>query len=146
MANPITPNLDGSNPGPAGVSTINTQSPYSTFQFIQAIQVTITPVAVATITVVEQSFGLNGVSFATATTGIKPGDVILGISPPSTVAGVGISQYRVDTTTSDKFYIAFVNPTAGSLTPPSGTWTITVGRPSQTNSATGSGLPSALLS
>lgn len=135
------------NPGPAVETTVNTQPPRSTAQFIQTISVAITPVAVATITVAEQSFGLNGASFATAATGILPGDVILAVSPPSTVAGVGISQWRVDTAVADKFYIAFVNPTAGSLTPPSGQWLITVARLIQsvtTTPGTLSSLPSAV--
>src|SRR5579871_5780139 len=106
------------NPGPAIESTVNTASPRSLFQFVQTIAVSMTPVAVATITVAEQSFGANGVSFATAATGILAGDVILAVSPPSTTAGVGISQFRVDTATNDKFYVSFVNPTAGSLTLP----------------------------
>jgi hypothetical protein len=86
-----------------------------------------TPAATATITVAEQSFGLNGTA-ATAATGILAGDVIMAINPPSTVAGVGISQFRVDTATNDKFYVSFVNPTAGSLTMASGTYLITVAR------------------
>ena len=124
------------NPGPATLQTVNTESPRGTFQFIQTISVLITPVATATITVAEQSFGSNGASFATAATGILAGDVILSISPPSTVAGVGISQFRVDTATNDKFYVSFVNPTAGSLTMPSGQYLVTVARYIQSASTT----------
>jgi len=140
--------VGSTNPGPAIENTVNTQSPRGFYQFIQTISIAITPVAVATITVAEQSFGANGASFATAATGILPGDVILGVSPPSTVAGVGISQYRVDTATADKFYISFVNPTAGSLTPPSGQYLITVGRYVQSVSTTPgtlSSLPAAVV-
>jgi len=135
------------NPGPASIVTTNTEPPRSTFQTIQTIAVAITPVATATITVAEQSFGLNGASFATAATGILPGDVILAVNPPSTVAGVGISQFRVDTSVVDKFYVAFVNPTAGSLTMASGTYLITVARYIQsvsTTPGTFSSLPSTL--
>jgi len=128
--------MPSTNPGPATEVTVNTQPPRSTAQFIQTISVAITPVAVSTITVAEQSFGLNGASFATAATGILPGDVILAVNPPSTVAGVGISQFRVDTAVADKFYVSFVNPTAGSLTPPSGQWLITVARYIQSVSTT----------
>jgi hypothetical protein len=124
------------NPGPATTVNPNLQSPISFERFIETISVAITPVAVATITVAEQSFGANGASFVTAATGILAGDVILAISPPSTVAGVGISQWRVDTAVNDKFYISFVNPTAGSLTPPSGQWLITVARFSTSNAPT----------
>lgn len=120
------------NPGPSNSALQNTVPLRSNNQFSQTIGVTMTPVAVATITVAEQSFGLNGVSFVTAATGILAGDVITAVSPPSTVAGVGISQFRVDAAVNDKFYISFVNPTAGSLTPPSGVWLITVQRTLQT--------------
>ena len=137
------------NPGPATATSVNTQLPRALAQFVQTIAVSITPVATATITVAEQSFGLNGASFATAATGILPGDVILAISPPSTVAGVGISQFRVDTSVVDKFYVSFVNPTAGSLTMPSGVYLITVARYVQSVSTTPgtlSSLPTSLTS
>lgn len=124
------------NAGPAIATQVNTQSPYSAEVTVQTIAVSITPVATATITVAEQSFGANGVSFVTAATGIKAGDVILAVSPPSTTAGVGISQFRVDVAVNDKFYISFVNPTAGSLTMPSGVYLITVARFNQSTSVT----------
>lgn len=136
------------NPGPATTGTVNLQAPISGERTIQTIAVSITPVATATITVAEQSFGANGVSFVTAATGILPGDVLLAVNPPSTVAGVGISQFRVDTAVADKFYVAFVNPTAGSLTMPSGVYLLTVGRLSSSISATPgtlSSLPSSLF-
>lgn len=124
------------NPGPATIVTVNTQSPYSTERTIQTIAVSMTPVAVATITTAEQSFGSAGVSQATAATGILAGDVILAVNPPSMTAGVGISGFRVDVAVNDKFYVQFVNPTAGSVTPPTGTWLITVARYSQSVSVT----------
>lgn len=124
------------NPGPASQVTVNTQIPYSTERTVQTIAVSMTPVAVATITTAEQSFGSNGATQATAATGILAGDVILAVNPPSMTAGVGISGFRVDTATNDKFYVQFVNPTAGSVTPPSGTWLITVARYSQSVSTT----------
>lgn len=127
--------MPSTNPGPAVESTVNTQPPRSTAQFIQTISVAMTPVAVATISTAEQSFGLNGASFATAATGILPGDVILGVSPPGSPL-VAVSGFRVDTAVADKFYINFTNPTAGSLTPPSGQWLITVARFIQSVSTT----------
>lgn len=142
MANPSVTNLLGSNTGPAYATTTNTQSPFSDLQSILVISVTITPVATATITVAEQSFGLNGASFATAATNIKPGDVILAVNPPSTTAGLGIGAARVDASTTDKFYVQFINPTAGSLTAPSGVYQIMVGRPSISNL---SAFPTAVL-
>lgn len=137
------------NPGPASYSTVNTVPPRALAQFIQTIAVSITPTSVATITVAEQSYGLNGASFATAATGILPGDVILAISPPSITAGVGIASWRVDTSTLDKFYVSWVNPTAGSLTPASGVYLITVARFVQSVSPTPqtfSTLPAAITS
>ena len=124
------------NPGPAVVSTINTQSPYSTERTIQTIAVSMTPLIVATITTAEQSFGLNGVSQATTATGILAGDVILAINPPSTVAGVSLASFRVDTAVNDKFYVTFVNPTAAGVTPASGTYLVTVARYNQSTSVT----------
>ncbi len=134
MANAIVPNLDGTNPGPAGISTVNTQTIYGTAQTIQTLYVTMTPTVVATISTVEESFGLNGATFVTATTGIKPGDIILAVDPPST-PNLAISGYRVDPTTADKFYVSFTNPTAAGVTPPSGVWLITVARPNNANAA-----------
>lgn len=124
------------NPGPASTSNPNLQSPISFERFIETISVSMTPVAVATITTAEQSFGANGATQATAATGILAGDVILAVSPPSTVAGVGIAGWRVDTATNDKFYVTFVNPTAGSVTPASGQWLITVARFNTSSAAT----------
>lgn len=134
------------NPGPASTSNPNTQSPYSTEKFIQTIAVAITPVAVAVASSAEQSYGANGVSFATAATGILPGDVIMGISPPSTAASCSIGGFRVDTAVADKFYIDWVT-SAATITPPAGTYLITVARYNTSNAATPgtlSSLPSSV--
>jgi hypothetical protein len=124
------------NPGPASQVTVNTQPPRSTEQFIQTIAVSMTPLSVATITVAEQSFGSAGVSQVTAATGILAGDVILAINPPSLATAVGILGWRVDTAVNDKFYVSWVNPTAGALVPASGTYLITVARFIQSVSTT----------
>ena len=124
------------NPGPAVETTVNTQPPRSTAQFVQTIAVSMTPLSVATITVAEQSFGANGASQVTAATGILPGDVILAVSPPSVGTAVGIASWRVDTAVADKFYVAWVNPTAGALVPSAGTYLITVARFVQSASVT----------
>lgn len=120
------------NPGPAIIATTNTQSPRSTGAFVQTIAVSITPTSIATASSVEQSYGANGATYATATTGILVGDVILGISPPSTAASCAIGGWRVDTSTNDKFYIDWVTSTT-TITPPSGTYLITVLRMNLTN-------------
>jgi hypothetical protein len=129
------------NPGPAVTGTVNTQAPVSYERLIQTISVNMTPVAVAANTSAEQSFGANGVSQATAATGILAGDVILGVSPPSLTAGTGIVGFRCDTATNDKFYVEFGNFTAGSLTPASGQWLITVAR---YNTSSGTASPGTL--
>jgi len=124
------------NPGPASQVTVNTQIPYSTERTIQTIAVSLTPLSVATITTAEQSFGANGVSQVTAATGILAGDVIIGVSPPGMTTGVILGNARVDTAVNDKFYIQFVNPTAGAVVPLTGTYLITVARFSQSVSTT----------
>lgn len=139
------------NPGPAVANSVNTQSPRSTLQFLQTIAVAITPVALVASTSAEQSYGLNGASFATAATGILPGDVITAINHPSLTAGTGIGGFRVDTAVVDKFYVVWTNSTAGTPTPAAGTYLITVARYNQAASgeaspATFSNLPSSLTS
>ena len=124
------------NPGPASQVTVNTTIPYSTERTIQTIGVSMTPLSVATITTAEQSFGANGVSQVTAATGILAGDVILGISPPGMTTGVILGNARVDTAVNDKFYVQFVNPTAGGVVPLTGIYLITVARFSQSISTT----------
>jgi hypothetical protein len=121
------------NLGPSVTTTVNTQSPYSTEVTIQTIAVTMTPVSVATITTAEQSFGLNGVTQVTAATGLLAGDVIVGINAPSHVAGVVLANCRVDPAVNDKFYVTFVNPTAGGVVPAAGVYLLTVMRFNQSN-------------
>jgi hypothetical protein len=134
------------NPGPATIGTTNTQPPRSTLQTIQTIAVSITPTQIATASSVEQSYGLNGATYATAATGILAGDVILAINPPSTAASCSIGGFRVDTSTADKFYIDWVT-SASTITPPSGTYLITVARyisSVSTSPGTFSSLPSSI--
>jgi hypothetical protein len=126
------------NPGPAVTTTVNTQSPYSPELTLQTIAVNLTPVSVATITTAEQSFGANGVTQVTAATGIKAGDVIVGVSPPGMTTGVVVANGRVDPAVDDKFYLEFVNPTAGGVVPLTGLYLITVGRFNQSNRPVGS--------
>lgn len=116
------------NLGPASTTTVNTQSPYSTEVTFQTISVALVPLSVATIVVAEQSFGLNGVSQVTAATGIKAGDVITSVCPPALGTACTVCAARVDLTVDDKFYLQFVNPTAGALVPSAGQYLITVAR------------------
>jgi hypothetical protein len=116
------------NPGPSISTAQNTQAPYSPQFTFQTIAVNLTPLSVATITTAEQSFGSNGVSQVTAATGIKAGDVIVGVSPPGMQAGVVVANARVDPAVDDKFYLQFVNPTAGGVVPTAGLYLLTVAR------------------
>lgn len=126
------------NPGPSSTTTVNTQIPYSPQVTYQTIAVSLTPLSVATITTAEQSFGSNGVSQATAATGIKAGDVIVGVSPPGMQAGVVVANARVDPAVDDKFYLQFVNPTAGGVVPTAGLYLLTVARFNQSTRPPGS--------
>lgn len=126
------------NPGPAVTQTANTQSPYSPQMTFQTIAVNCTPVSVATITTAEQSFGAAGVTQVTAATGIKAGDVIVGVSPPGMTTGVVVTGGRVDPAVDDKFYLQFVNPTAGGVVPLAGLYLLTIGRFNQSNRPVGS--------
>lgn len=125
------------NPGPSKTTTVNTQSPYSAQLTIQTIAVNLTPVAIGAAGANEQSFGLNGVTQVTAATGIKAGDVILGVSPPGAPAAASaVVNGRVDPAVDDKFYLQFI-ATAAS-TPSAGLYLITVGRFNQSTRPPGS--------
>jgi hypothetical protein len=137
------------NLGPATTTTVNLQAPISTEFTIQTIAVTMTPVSVATITTAEQSFGAAGVTQVTAATGILAGDVLVAVNAPAHVAGVVAANWRVDPGVNDKFYITFVNPTAGGVVPASGVYLLTVMRYSQSNRGPGTtlatmGLPTSI--
>lgn len=132
------------NPGPATIQTVNTQPPRATLQFIQTLAVNLGTIAgITTATATEITFSGLG-------TGLLPGDVILSVSKPTAQTGLGIAGWRVDTSTADKFYITYVNPTAGTVTPTaSEVYLITVARYIQsvsTSPGTFSTLPSSVTS
>lgn len=78
--------------------------------------------SVATITVAEQSVTVAGVAAT---------DVMVGMSKPTTQAGLGLVSGRVSGASTIK--VTFVNPTAGTLTPTgSEVYGVTVFRPSPT--------------
>jgi hypothetical protein len=112
------------NPGPSIQTTFNTQPPQSNLAKIETLSVNLGTIAgIATITTTEITFlGLG--------TGLLPGDVILSVSKPTAQAGLGIAGWRNDPLVADKFYITFVNPTAGTVTPTAAeTYAITIARP-----------------
>ena len=80
-------------------------------------EVSIVPVSVAANTVAEQAFTVTGVR----------GDMAINVTPPSITAGVGLSSARVSA--NDTAQVAFVNPTGGALTPPSGVYKFKTTRP-----------------
>ena len=76
----------------------------------------LTPASVGAATVAEQTFTV---------TGVQLGDVIC-VDHPSITAGVGPCSARVSAL--NQVAIAFVNPTAGALTPAAGVYRISVTR------------------
>lgn len=60
----------------------------------------------ATITVAEQTL---------TATGLLANDMVMGVSKPTTQAGLGIAGYRISA--ADTLALAFVNPTVATLTP-----------------------------
>lgn len=112
------------NPGPAVQTTFNTQPPQSNHAKIETLSLNLgTIAAIPTISTSEITFSGLG-------TGILPGDVILGVSKPTTQAGLGIAGFRNDPAVPDKFYVTFVNPTAAGITPTaSETYQVTIARP-----------------
>lgn len=84
----------------------------------------LTPVAVATITAVEQSFTVPG---------LQVGDYVNVSCNVAQTAGVGIANARVSA--ANTLTIQFVNPTAGSVTPAAGQYLVAVDRPETTTFA-----------
>lgn len=77
---------------------------------------TLTPASVGAATVAEQTFTV---------TGVQLGDVVA-LNHPSITAGVGPISVRVSAL--NQIAIAFVNPTAGALTPAAGVYSLSVTR------------------
>lgn len=74
--------------------------------------INITPAAVSTITAPEQTFTCTGVDTLDA----------VYVSPPGVTAGCALASARV--TAANTIGITWVNPTAGSLTPPAGNYKV----------------------
>ena len=133
MAFPAVTNVDGSNPGPNSASLPDTvQAPIGNLWKVGRFAITLTPAAVATISAPIQNFAATGI-------GLQTTDVVM-VQPPSDTAGVALANAYVSA--ADQLSIQFVNPTAGSLTPPSGTYLVTVFRvqPNWTAPASGNQL------
>jgi len=119
MAFPSTTNVDGSNPGPNVSNTPDTvQSPIGNIIKVGIFSISLTPSAVSTITAPVQTFAATGIGLLTTDTVV--------VTPPGTTAGV--AQAATYVSAADTLAIQFVNPTAGSLTPPAGIYKVTVFR------------------
>ena len=79
---------------------------------IRVYSQTITPASVGAATVAEQTFTVTGLTTA---------DKVV-VNPAAISNATGIAGVRVSA--ADTLAVRFVNPTAGSLTPTAGTWTI----------------------
>lgn len=123
-----------SNPGPASAQTQESFAPMTNVVKGGVFSLTLTPSAVATVTVAAQNFANTGI-------GLLLGDMVSVAYNGAQTAGVSITDAYVSA--SDQLTIRFVNPTAGSVTPASGTYLVSVQRVSTT---TGSNATSPLLS
>lgn len=123
--------MASSNPGPAVTSTGLTSLQVGNVALDALLAVTLSPAAVAANTTAEQTFTV---------TGLQVGDFV-NVIKPTTQAGLGIVNARVSA--ANTLAIAFVNSTAGSITPTaSESYALNVTRPLP--QALTNGLPSSL--
>ena len=108
------------NPGPAITSTQESFAPMTNVVKGGVFSLTLTPVAVATITTAAQNFASTGI-------GLVVGDYVSVAFNGAQTAGVGVLDAYVSA--ADQLTIRFVNPTAASVTPASGTYLVSVQRP-----------------
>jgi hypothetical protein len=94
------------------------------------ISATLTPAATATITTVEQTFTSASTGLNLQLGALKVGDFVT-VNPPSVTA-----QTSARVSAAGTLAIAWCNPTAGSLTAPSGVYVIKVDRPERQTAAT----------
>lgn len=116
-------------PGPANIT-------YGNVSLTMVLSVSMTPTAVGAGVAAEQTFTVNG---------LQVGDQVSDVSLQAawTVA-IGIVNFRV--TAANTLGVSFANSTAGSLTPPAGTYFIEVNRPITITGGTGAGsLPAAIV-
>lgn len=133
MAFPASTNVDGSNPGPNSATQPDTvQSPVGNLWKIGTFAITLTPSAVGATSAPVQNFAATGIGLLTT-------DAVV-VNPPSGTTGV--AQASAFVSAADQLSLQFVNPTAGSLTPPAGTYLVTVFRrqPNWTAPASGNQL------
>ena len=109
-----------SNPGPAVTTTPEPQLAVGNIQKNGLLTVTLAPAATAAAITAAQTFSALGL-------GILPGDQISAISPPS-YTPAGVFPVSALVTGVDTISILFANVTAGSLTAPTGVYTLEVNR------------------
>lgn len=107
MANPVITNVDGTNPGPASISTANPQAPIGNVWKDGMFLVTLSPVSVGVTTTTEQTFAATGIGLLTTD--------LVWVNKPTTQAGLGIVGTRVSS--ADTLAITFVNMSAATITP-----------------------------
>ncbi len=130
MANPAVTNVDGSNPGPNVVTLPDTvQMPTGNLWKVGQFAISLTPTAVSATTAPVQNYASTGIGLLTTDTVV--------VTPPSATAGVAAASAWVSA--ADQLSIQWVNPTAGSLTPPAGTYRVAVFRVQPNWSAPASG-------
>ena len=100
-------NVDGTNPGPASVSTPSPQMPVGNIWKDGVFSVTLSPVSVAANTSAEQTFAATGIGLLTT-------DVVV-VQKPTSQAGLVLGGTRVSA--ADTLAINFGNLTAATITP-----------------------------
>src|SRR5215470_16260383 len=115
MANPAVTNVDGSNPGP-NVSTVpdTAQSPVGNLWKVGTFAISLTPTAVNTITSPVQNYANTGIGLLTTDR------VLVEYGPGLTPNNAALCNAYVSA--ADQLSIQWTNPTAGSVTPPAGTY------------------------
>jgi hypothetical protein len=109
------------NPGPASTVTQESFAPMTNVVKGGVFPLTLTPAPVLTITTAAQNFANTGI-------GLAVGDYVSVAFNGAQTVGVGVLDAYVSA--ADQLTIRFVNPTAASVTPASGTYLVSVQRPS----------------
>lgn len=113
--------MASTNPGPSITSGPESQPSFGNVYKTAVLTSSLTPAAVATATTAAQSFTLS------PGLGLVAGDQISAITPPS-FTPAGVFPIGASVTGNDVISITWANVTAGSLTPPSGVYTIEINR------------------
>jgi hypothetical protein len=108
------------NAGPSTSSNPQPQAGVGNIQKSAILTASITPAAVAAATTAGQSFTLTGL-------GVVVGDQVA-VSGVPAITPAGTFPIGANVTATDTVQIVWANVTAGSLTPPAGTYTFEVNR------------------